>query len=114
MVILGKLLGLFWVRKKSIIELPPRPRGINEKRSAPPASSNNKHLSAAAAAGGAAAKERPTSASLTALISECEDYIKTEEFTRELSDKILQVGARSSEQMPIYQSQLNNFPIHSN
>ena len=60
-------------------------------------SSNNKHLSEAATADdanesatAAAASFSSGGASLTALISECEDYIKTEEFTRELSDKILQ------------------------
>lgn len=29
--------------------------------------------------------------SIASLISECEDYVKTEEFTKELSDKILQM-----------------------
>ena len=43
----------------------------------------NANENAASASGGGA--------SLTALISECEDYIKTEEFTKELSDKILQM-----------------------
>ena len=57
-----------------------------------PTSSNNKHLSEAAnESAPRAAATASSGASLTALISECEDYIKTEEFTKELSDKILQM-----------------------